>query len=186
MRQIAQQCGIRESSVYNHFSGKAEILETLYDEFVCLVPLTRPSEEELDAMLAVMTPTEVFQAILFHVGQNVKGSLSNTAMIINLEKFKSERAAQMYYRYVLLEPAAYYEQLILKMIEKNLFKPVDAKLFAEQYNYVSIALTKEYIMAQHGLADVHEVVGYMIRTLKFFCGLMMPEGSSHDETEKAR
>ncbi|MEZ4627472.1 MAG: hypothetical protein R2912_05110 [Eubacteriales bacterium] len=31
-----------------------------------------------------------------------------------------------------------------------------------------LALTKEYIMAQYGLADVHEVVGYMIRTLKFF------------------
>lgn len=186
MRQIAQRCGIRESSVYNHFSGKADILETLYDEFVRLVPLTRPSEEELDAMLAVMTPAEVFQAILFHVGQNVKGTLSNTAMVINLEKFKSERAAQIYYRYVVREPAAYYERLIRKMIGRNMVKPVDAKLFAEQYNYVSIALTKEYIMAQHGLANVREVVGYMIRTLNFFCGLMLPEGSGANETEKAR
>lgn len=185
VRDIAAAVGIQESSIYNHFSGKADILETLYQMFIREVPGTRPSEEELDAMLTAMEPEEVFKAILFHVGQNVKGALSNVAMIINLEKFKSARAADLYYRYVVQEPASYYERLIEKMIARGMVRPVDARLIAEQYNYISIALTKEYIMAQYGLADAHEVVAYMIRTLRFFCSLMKPTGDLTNETKTA-
>lgn len=184
VREIASLAGIRESSIYNHFSSKAEILESLYQEFIREVPGTRPSDEELDAMLAIMEPEEVFKAILFHVGQNVKGTLSNIAMIINLEKFKDAHAAELYYRYVVREPATYYERLIEKMIARGMVRPVDARLIAEQYNYISITLTKEYIMAQSGLADVHEVVAYMIRTLRFFCSLMKKSGESSYETEQ--
>jgi len=172
IREIAQKAGIRESSIYNHFHSKSEILETLYDDFIRLVPQTRPSDEELERMLFLMEPEEIFKAILFHVGKSVSGTLSNTAMIINLEKFKSIRAAEMYVRYVVSEPSAYYERLIRKMIDRNMIRQVDARLVAEQYNYVSIALTKEYIMAQYGLADTHAVVAYMIRTLRFFCDVL--------------
>jgi len=68
IREIAQKAGIKESSIYNHFHSKSEILETLYDEFIRLVPQTRPSEEELDRMLFIMEPEEVLKTILFHVG----------------------------------------------------------------------------------------------------------------------
>lgn len=184
VREIAEKVGIKESSLYNHFKSKSDILETLFDEFIRYVPETRPSGEEIDKLLMIMEPEEVFKNILFHVGKSVCGTLSNTAMIINYEKFRNPRAAEMYYRYVVKEPADYYERLINKMIERKMVKPVDARIIAEQYNYVSIALTKEYIMAQYGLADVHSVVGYMVKTLKFFCGLMKNDVGECDEKKE--
>lgn len=183
VRQIAENAGIKESSLYNHFKSKADILETLFDEFIKLVPQTRPSDEETDKMLMLMEPEEIFKNIVFHVGKSVNGTLSNTAMIINYEKFRNPRAAEMYYKYVVSEPADYYERLINKMIERKMVKPVDARIIAEQYNYVSIALTNEYVMSQYGLADVNSVVGYMIKTLKFFCGLMAKDSGEHNEKE---
>lgn len=184
LRAIAGKIGIKESSLYNHFKSKADILETLFNEFIKYVPETRPSDREIDEMLMIMEPEEVFKSILFHVGKSVCGTLSNTAMIINYEKFRNPRAAEMYYKYVVQEPSDYYERLINKMIERKMVKPVDARIIAEQYNYISIALTKEYIMAQYGLADVHSVVGYMIKTLKFFCGLMVNDSGDHDEEKE--
>lgn len=184
VRQIAEKAGIKESSLYNHFKNKADILETLFDEFVRLVPQTRSSDEEVDKMLMLMEPEEVFKSIVFHVGKSVCGTLSNTAMIINREKFRNPQAAEMYYRYMVNEPADYYERIINKMIERKMVKSVDARIIAEQYNYVSLALTNEYIMAQYGLADVNSVVGYMIKTLKFFCGLMANDDGGQDEKEK--
>jgi len=183
MRAIAQKAGIRESSVYNHFQSKADILETLFDEFIRRVPETRPSDAEIDRMLLMMGPEEIFKNILFHVGESVSGRLSDTAMIINYEKYRNPRATEMYYKYVVTEPADFYERLIRKMMDRNMVRPVDARMIAEQYNYVSIALTKEYIMAQYGLADVRSVVGYMIKTLRFFCGLMANGTGERDETE---
>jgi AcrR family transcriptional regulator len=185
MRKIAENVGIKESSLYNHFRNKADILETLFDEFIEKVPKTRPSDDDIDAMLLIMKPEEIFKNILFYVGKNVCGTLSNTAMIINHEKFRNPRAVEMYYRYVIEEPSDYYERLINKMIARKMIKPIDARIIAEQYNYVSIALTKEYIMAQYGLADEHAVVKYMIKTLRFFCGLMTEkDGEDNEEKEK--
>lgn len=184
MRLIAKKAGIKESSLYNHFKSKSDILETLFDEFIKLVPQTRPSDEEIDRMLILMEPEEVFKNIIFHVGKSVNGTLLNTSMIINYEKFRNPRAAEMYYKYIVEEPADYYERLINKMIERKMVKPVDARIYAEQYNYVSITLTKEYVMALYGLADVHSVVGYMIRTLRFFCSLMANDGGEHNEKKK--
>lgn len=120
----------------------------------------------------IMEPEDIFKSILFYVGKSVCGTLSNTAMIINYEKFRNPRAAEMYYKYVVNEPSDYYERLINKMIAKKMVRPVDARIIAEQYNYISIELTNEYVMAQYGLADIHSVVAYMIKTLKFFCGMM--------------
>lgn len=185
VREIAEKAGIKDSSIYNHFKSKADILETLFDEFTKLVPESRPSDEEIDKMLMLMEPEEVFKNIVFHVGKSVRGTLSNTAMIIHHEKFRNSRAAEMYYKYIVNEPAGYYESLINKMIERKMVKPVDARIIAEQYNYISIILTKEYIMAQYGFADVNSVVGYMIKTLKFFCGLMKNDGGEcHEKKEK--
>ena len=184
LRQIAKYAGIKESSLYNHFKSKADILETLFDEFIKLAPQTRPSDDEIDRMLIFMEPEEIFKNIVFHVGESVNCTLLNTIMIINYEKFRNPRAAEMYYKYVVNEPADYYERLIKKMIERKMVKPVDARTFAEQYNYVSIVLTKEYVMARNGLADMHSVVGYMIKTLKFFCSLMAYEGGDCNEKKK--
>ncbi len=184
VRTIAEKTGIKESSLYNHFKSKADILETLFNEFIKYVPETRPSDEEIDKMLMLMEPEEVFKSILFHVGKSVCGTLSNTAMIINYENYRNPRAAEMYYRYVVKEPADYYERLINKMIKRKMIKPVDARIIAEQYNYVSITLTKEYIMAQYGLADVQSVVGYMIKTLKFFCGMMADDSGEQNEKKE--
>jgi len=184
VREIAQGAGIRESSVYNHFSSKADILETLYDEFIRLVPETRPCDAELDRILEILQPEEILKNILFFVGKSVSGTLSSTALIISNEKYKSPRAADMYYRYVVREPAGYYERLFLKMIAHGMIAPIDARMFAEQYNYVSITLTKEYIMAQYGLADAHDAVRSMIRTITFFCGLMKQQAGAQHETEE--
>jgi len=187
MRDIARRVGVKESSIYNHFKSKQEILETLYNEFIRFVPQTRPSEADLDSMLAIMSPEEVMKSILFYVGKSVNGVLANTALIISHEKYRSVRAAEMYTHYVVREPAEYYERLIQNMINRRLVMPCDARMIAEQYNYISITLTKEYIMAQNGLGDVRAVVGYMVKTLRFFCELMkLGVGEQHETSETGK
>jgi AcrR family transcriptional regulator len=170
--EIAAAAGIGESSVYNHFKSKESILDALFEMFIEQTPQLRPSEEEIDRMMLIMQPEEIFKNILFYFGSHVNDTLSNIAMIINNEKYKNERAVDMYYKYVVREPSAWYERLITKMGEHGMIRPVDARMFAEQYNYVSIALTKEYFLAKYGLADERKVVGYMVKTIRFFCDLM--------------
>lgn len=178
MHEIAEAVNIKESSIYNHFNCKAQILDTLFNIFIIQAPLSRPSDEELEKMLEIMQPEEILKNILFHVGNNSSKTLIKIAMIINYEKFRNQKAADVYFKNVVNEPTEYYERLIKKMINKNIVKPVDARLFAEQYNYVSIAVTKEYFMALNGLTDLNSVIRYMVKTVIFFCGLMKNQSSN--------
>ena len=172
MQEIAKKVGIRESSIYNHFKNKEDILETLFRVFKERAPGCRPSQEELDRMILVMQPEEIFKTILIHFGSHADGLLENIAMVITNEKFRNPLAAETYFKNVVEEPSEYFEKLIRKMIDQGMLGPLDARLFAEQYNYVSIALTKEYFMAKNGLADEMTVLKYMVKTLNFFCDLM--------------
>lgn len=172
VHEIAEAVGIKESSMYNHFNSKASILSTLFEIFIEKAPESRPSAQDLDKLLIIMQPEEIFKNILFYFGSHTSTVVENIAMIINNEKYRNPQAAEVYYKSMVNEPADYYERLINKMIEHGMIKQVDARLFAEQYNYVSISLTKEYFMVKNGLADMQTVVKYMIKTINFFCGLM--------------
>ncbi len=172
LREIAGHLDIKESSLYNHFRNKADIRESLFRLFAEETFKSRPSEADIDKMLEIMQPEEIFKYIVFHVGSKISSLLQNTAMFIHYEKFRNPLAAETYLKYMVNEPVNYYRNLIEKMITRKMIKPVDAQLFAEQYNYVSIALTQEYFISQNGLTDNESTVKYMITTLNFFCDLM--------------
>ena len=172
VHEIASAVGIKESSLYNHFDSKISILNSLLSIFKEKAPESRPSEEALDKMLMLMSPEEIFKNILFYFGEHENKLVENIALIITNEKYKNKLASEIYYRSVVEEPSRYFERLIDKMFEKGLIKKVDSRIIAEQYNYVCIALTKEYFMAKNGLADLHKVVKYMVTTINFFCSLM--------------
>ncbi len=172
LREIAEAASIRESSLYNQFAGKQGILEALFKIFAELAPQARPSAEELDEMLLMMEPEEVFKAVLFHVGRHMSGLLENIFIVIENEKYSSQTAAAMHKRCLVEEPAGYYERLIERMAAREMIKSVDAQSIALQYCLISLTLTQEYFMAKNGFGDVRAVVERMVETLTFFCGLM--------------
>ncbi len=172
MRAVAQAAGVRESALYNHFSGKQALLYALYDEFASLAPLGRPTEAELSHLLLTLSPAQVFKAVLCYGEHPAGDTLTNTALIISREKYRSPRAAEVYRRHVVEEPAAYYERLITQMVACGMARPVDARQIAEHYTYVTIMLTHEYIMAQNGLGDTDAVAAKLAENIRFTCGLL--------------
>ena len=103
LTQIAEASGMRESSLYNHFSGKNAILESLFEIFRSSAPLFRPSPEELDRLLPHMTPEEIMKHILLYFGSHGDDFVERIAMVITNEKFKNTEAAAIYYRVVVDE-----------------------------------------------------------------------------------
>ncbi len=172
LREIADAVGIKESSLYNHFKSKSALKESLFASFAEMTFGSRPSDSELEKMLLIMSPEEIFKSIVFNVGKNINAVAQNVAVMIHNEKYRDTQAFEMYERYLIKEPVEYYKRLIEKMMARKMIQPVDAYLFAEQYNYVSIALTQEYFMAKNGLADENVIVKRMLKTLCFFIDLM--------------
>ena len=172
LREIAGLSEIKESSIYNHFNGKDEIRNSLFKLFAEAAESSRPSEAELEELMQIMGPEEIFKHIVFQVGKQIDEIMENIAMFIHYEKYRNPIAAEVYEKNMVIGPVNYYQWLIEKMTEKGVIKPVDARTYAEQYNYVSLTLTQEYFMSRNNLKSKEAVVRKMISALMFFCGLM--------------
>jgi AcrR family transcriptional regulator len=70
VREITRTVGIRESSLYNHFKSKDEIMDTIFDYFVSELAKMNPPEQNLDELIATSSAIEVFRA---HAGLFKKG-----------------------------------------------------------------------------------------------------------------
>lgn len=172
LREIAAGARLRESSLYNHFKGKQDILGAIIAAFARQAPLSRPDDAELDRMLGFMGPEEIFKTIVFQVGTKMTDFMVNAAAVIFNERARQPQAAEAYEKFLVQRPERYYARLIRKMMARGMVREVDASLIAEQYNAVSLLLTQDYFMAQNGLGNVEDVVRRMVRTLTFFCALM--------------
>ena len=172
IRVIAKGVGVKESSLYNHFKCKKDILDVLLKEFAVRAQYTRPTYEQLEKMMSIMSLEEIFKNIMFSVGRNIDAILENTAIIIQSEKFRNQQAAEAYYKYLVIEPAAYYQNLIDMMIQKKMIKYKNVQKIITQYCYTATAVSQEFFMAKHGYGSIEESVKRMLETIEFFCGLL--------------
>lgn len=166
--EIAAASGIRESSVYNHFDGKAAILERLIEVFREGTPRFRPPDADLEQMLDALSPRELMKGVLLYYGTHAPRMLEHVALILESEMCHHPEAARAYRDCVVREPVEYYERLFRQMIERGMIAPVDARLLAEQYNYLLIALKKDYCMAEPGERGRPEAVRHLMKSIDFF------------------
>ena len=172
VREIAKGAGVKESSIYNHFKNKQDILETLIREFSVRAPHSRPSYEQLEAMVAIMSLREILKNIMFSVGRNIDEILLNSAIIVQCERFRNPRGAEAYYNSLVREPASYYQHLIDIMMREKKIKNRDARKIIQYYCYMATSLSQEYFMAANGFGEKAEVVGRMLETIDFFSDLI--------------
>jgi len=177
IREIAKGVGVKESSIYNHFKSKLDILEVLLKEFSVRAPYSRPTYEQLEKMMTVMSLQEILKNIMFSVGRNIDEILENTVIIIQCEKFRKRQAAEAYYNYLVIEPAIYYQNLIDMMICKKMIKDKDVQKIIKHYCYTATAVSQEYFMAKHGYGSIEEAVGRMLETIEFFCNIIEGENN---------
>jgi AcrR family transcriptional regulator len=172
IREIVKEVGVKESSLYNHFKSKQDILDVLLNEFALRAQSTRPTYEQLKKMITIMSLKEILKNIMFSVGRNTDAILENTFIIIQSEKFRKPRAAEVYFSYLVIEPAAYYQNLIDMMIDRNMIKDKNTQEIIKQYCYTATAVSQEFFMAKHGFGSIKEAVRRMLDTIEFFCDLI--------------
>jgi AcrR family transcriptional regulator len=172
IRDITREVGIKESSLYNHFKSKQDILDTLIKEFAKRAPYSRPSLEQLEKMMGIMSLKEILKNIMFSVGNSIDSILENTSIIIQCEKFRNVQAAEAYYKYQVIEPANYYRNLIDTMICKKIIKDNGSREIIRQYCYAATAVSQEFFMAKQGYGSIDEAVKRMLDTIEFFCNLI--------------
>lgn len=172
MRDIAQKANINESSIYNHFASKEDILNKIIENFTETAPLYILNEEELNRSLMIMKPDEILKFTIFNTWNKMSNYLINAFVVIQNEKYKNSKAALAYYNHLIYEQIDYYKTIFNKMKKLNLIRNVNVDLIASQYNYVFLQLTQEYFMARNGLGNENDVIKKVITNIEFYCDYM--------------
>jgi AcrR family transcriptional regulator len=134
VRDIAKTVGIRESSIYNHFRSKDEILDTIIDYFA--VELARAS-----------APAAGIEGTLEEVGVEKYMKIGSTAFmerimnprvtkiwrVLSIELYHNKKIKDFFIQTMLEGPIDGWEQIFSTMIEKKLIRSYDPRMLAREF-----------------------------------------------------
>jgi len=167
VREIARMVGIKESSIYNHYSNKEEILDCILDDFKKGIASNRPSENELVNLVAAISPAEIIKLIFLRYVRNEDVKIDKIARIIFIEQYINERAGDFFMKYMVEEPIAYYKRIFSMLAAAGRIKDSDYTSLAEELHYGFLGLMMEQAHGKIGEQRDDKMLKKMVRHVDF-------------------
>lgn len=169
IRDITHVVGIKESSLYNHFQSKEEILETIYTLFILRFRQLIPTEEQLDVFLGKTTPegflVRGYQLFMDMMNDDVIGQIW---IIVQMEQYRDTRAADIIRNVMMKESISLIETALQKMMDRGDIETADPSLLASEYQYAVFAMGSEYCLLKCLGLDTTEVEQKFHNHVRFF------------------
>jgi Transcriptional regulator len=144
VREIAKSVGIKESSIYNHYQSKKAILDDICGHFIKTLSVSRLPLEEVEKMLAVMRPSEVFLTFISSYGRQIDKKITQMANVIFSEQFHNGMIHVIFTEELVRNNVSYYEKILSLMEEKKTIKACDKMVLANVFNNEQIMLTIQF------------------------------------------
>jgi len=152
MRQIAKTVGIRESSIYNHFASKDEILEAVLSAhgfgFVKNILEKKYLDREIDDPHSLLT--EILDDIM---NRWTDPEDRDFVKVLLMEMYRTEAARNTYNRDIDTS-RTFLVKLFQKMAEQNMIKPMDPWVLANEFFQLLVGVHIEYLARIQGNEDV--------------------------------
>lgn len=167
VRELTQAVGIKESSLYNHFENKQQILDTIYQELLqSYETMTLPLKTIME-MLENMSLEEFLELAV----RNFDNYMAQPRMrkiwrIISIERFRDERAREFFNRYLVDSALEYQTKVFEGMIRKGLIKDWEPRALARETHGFMLFVYFRY-MEFDPQADLKEVREMVMDHMKF-------------------
>jgi AcrR family transcriptional regulator len=159
VRKIAYGAGIKESSIYNHYENKEDILNRIFDCFQEGMREQRPDETELEYMIEYMAPREVFRLIFIKYGKNRNQKIDKIAAILFREQYGNQKARSFVRQFMFDEPIIYYEEILKAMAKRGkLHEGVNTRIAARELHYGFLGIIFDLSTSVHEGNDVSAVI----------------------------
>jgi len=176
IREITRAVGIKESSFYNHYHSKEELLNEIFDTYKANFDTIMPPVDLLDQILAIRTPEE-FWAKGYELYKKQMGTplMRKINRILSIEQFRSERARQMILEDMVRKPLAFTEMVFARMVSKKMIRPYDPRILAQEYQMPVFSLSMMYLLLEDAGMDTSEVDQCMADHIRFLGEILKPE-----------
>lgn len=170
VRDITRRVGVNESTLYNHYTNKDEILDVIIEIFRREFGRAFTTDEsEMERLIAGATP----RAFLHHHMLGLKERLNDRVIkiwrIIYLELFRNASVRAFYCGEALKASARYYEKAFGLMMDRGMIQRGNAKVLADEFNYTVVGLQLENLLAETDGQDAAENAAKFMAHIEFFC-----------------
>lgn len=146
VREITRAVGIKESSLYNHFLSKQQILDEIFDYLKRHFDDTAMPEEAVAAMMADITP----EAFLEYSLKSFESYFGNPLFvkiwrILSIERFTNRRALDLFNRHFIDGPMEYPARIFSLMMDRGLMPRMDPKVLAREFYSFFLYIYFRYI-----------------------------------------
>ena len=171
VEQIAEKVGIKAPSLYNHFKGKEDILNTLIDMAESRYEKYFGSDNRFGRLPG--SKEEFIRSEIQRVSFTVNDpAICKIRKFLVREQFRNERFAEITTKHQLNGVKKMYTKIIEGMMGKGLFKEDDPELLAiELISPVALWIAKADRQPQYRQKIMHDIEKHV----RHFCDVYMTE-----------
>ena len=177
VREITRKVGIKESSLYNHFDSKDEVLEEILNRFQSEFASLTPSDEVLREVFESHDQEQYLCDWFMRFIQFWNDPRREKIWFIaSMEQHRNKRVAEM----ILQETSQLLdvtETVFRKLIEKKRIRSFDPKLLAAEYIYTLRAMYLEYRLLKVTKRNTEDIEKLMSDYIEPFLGRIKIAGN---------
>jgi AcrR family transcriptional regulator len=176
IRDISSAVGIKESSFYNHYKSKDELIKAIFEFYKTEFTQIMPPEERLEAILSSMPPDEFLRQGNARFMQRMSAPLIEKIWrILFSEQYRDTRARDLVLQDMIQLPLAYAEQVFTKMMEMGLIRRFDPKILAAEYQYTVSFIFTTFLMLDAENPDPNSIQKKLADHVNFFWNIIRKE-----------
>jgi len=173
IRELCRMIGIKESSFYNHYQSKDDLLCAIlayFGESSSQIPM---NDVELHALIEQGDIHMYFVENMKRCSTVLSNVLYRSALqIVLAERFIHPIAAEMAKKNIYYLQRADTEQVLRGMMESGAIRQCDAEAVTAEYYYALKSILDEYLMSQLWENDCKEIQGRIYTHIEFFSSML--------------
>lgn len=139
IKDIADAVGIRQAAIYNHFSSKQKILDTIYDFYIHHFLVDRPSLEDLEPVLQNGSTLEIIESVRYEFkGEYIKQNMLEITLLAFQRQGIDERARELIKTLMIEGGINFVESVLNRAVEIGRLAPFDTHTISLLVNIIRI------------------------------------------------
>ncbi len=173
IRELCRSVNVKESSFYNHFASKDDLLAEIFERFMEISTREVFSKEEVDTIInngnIEVYLKESMKEFFVCLNDPLYFSI---LQIINMESYTNPKAYNMVKNndYIL-----HTEMILNRMIDKGFLKKLDAKAVSISFYFCLKGLMHDYMLKDVWNEDTQELLDMIQKHVQLFLNLLKLE-----------